>query len=193
MSDGSGGTLLARSLVGRDGELPLAPGRVARRRHGAGRDRGGRGGQEPARPRAGVVGADRRRARADRTLQPDRAGHAAATVARGAPRRGPRRPPPRRRPRCLRARPGAGRAGVGRRRRRPLGRSCWARRCCGCCRRGRRRAPPPCSWSRTSTGPTPSRSPCSSTWSTTWPARRCSWSPPSATASPARAPTWPPT
>ena len=191
MPDGSRGTLLARTLVGRDAQLGEL--RDGWRIGGAQVvTRGRRRGQEPARARAGVVGADEGRARAHRALQPDRPGHAAAAVARGAARRGARRSTPDRGPGCVRACPGACRAGVGRRRRRPVGPRAGRGGACGCCRRGLPPTRPRCSCSRTSTGPTPSRWQCSSTWSTTWPARRCSWSPRCATASPARVPTWPP-
>ena len=182
MPDGSG-TLLARTLVGRDAELGAL--QDAWRDGGAAQvvTAAGRGRQEPAGARAGVVGADERRAGARRALQPDRAGHAAAAVARGAPRRGPGRADAGRRPRRRSSPRWRGWCPSGARPPTTPRPSCSARRCCGCCRRGPRRARPPCSWSRTSTGPTPSRSPCSSTSSTTWPARRCSWSPRSGTAS----------
>ena len=121
MPDGSG-TLLARTLVGRDAELAALQDAWRAGRRGAGRVGAGRGRQEPARARAGVVGADERR----RSCSPDAAAPPGRTrrCGRGA-RRSSRRPAPGGRPAAdldaVRAGARAGGAGVGRGRRRRLG------------------------------------------------------------------------
>ena len=136
MPDGSRGSLLARSLVGRDAELGALQDAwrtggatwVVTAAAGVGKSRLVRELGSWALTAGGLVLTGR--------CSPTGQDTPAAAVARGAARGRAGRPTPAGGPRGLRARPGAGGAGVGRRRRRPVGRSCWARRSCGCCPRG---------------------------------------------------------